>query len=116
MTKSSSTRAPRSMLFVPATRWDVIIKAAASEADSICVDLEDSVPTDAKEKSRSNVVRAFAEPPLQHGSDDLRTCLIRARIHAQSRSPTLCFQGQHCLSEAAAQAIGGIKRMCAGIL
>jgi len=49
------------MLFVPATRWDVIIKAAASEADSICVDLEDSVPTDAKEKSRSNVVRAFAE-------------------------------------------------------
>lgn len=61
MTKASSRGAERSMLFVPATRWDVIVKAAASEADSICVDLEDSVPTDVKEMSRSNVVRAFAE-------------------------------------------------------
>jgi malyl-CoA/(S)-citramalyl-CoA lyase len=61
MTKSPSTSSERSMLFVPATRWDVIVKAAASDADSICVDLEDSVPANVKELSRSNVIRAFTE-------------------------------------------------------
>jgi malyl-CoA/(S)-citramalyl-CoA lyase len=61
MTDPLSMRAERSMLFVPATRWEIIVKAVASEADSICVDLEDSVPVDAKEMSRSNVVRAFTE-------------------------------------------------------
>ena len=49
------------MLFVPATRWAMIVKAAASEADSVCIDLEDSVPADQKATSRANVVRAFTE-------------------------------------------------------
>ena len=61
MTDMASARVDRSMLFVPATRWDMIAKAAASEADSVCIDLEDSVPADAKEPSRANVVRAFKE-------------------------------------------------------
>lgn len=51
----------RSMLFVPAVKWALIPKAAASEADAICVDLEDSVPVSEKQTSRTNVVRAFAE-------------------------------------------------------
>jgi malyl-CoA/(S)-citramalyl-CoA lyase len=54
------------MLFVPATQWPMIEKAAASAADSVCIDLEDSVPADAKEASRANVVRAFTE--LDFGS------------------------------------------------
>jgi citrate lyase subunit beta/citryl-CoA lyase len=49
------------MLFVPAARWPMIVKAAASDADAVCIDLEDSVPADAKASSRANVVRAFAE-------------------------------------------------------
>jgi len=61
MTDLVSARVERSMLFVPATRWDMIVKASASAADSVCIDLEDSVPTDAKEASRANVVRAFKE-------------------------------------------------------
>src|SRR3954465_10359205 len=64
MTASPSarpTRTERSMLFVPATRWPLIVKAAASQADVVCIDLEDSVPVDAKEASRANVVRAFSE-------------------------------------------------------
>ena len=56
-----SARVERSMLFVPATRWEMIVKAAASAADSVCIDLEDSVPADAKEASRATVVRAFKE-------------------------------------------------------
>jgi citrate lyase beta subunit len=49
------------MLFVPAAQWNMIEKAAASAADVVCVDLEDSVPAAEKEASRANVVRAFSE-------------------------------------------------------
>lgn len=55
------TRAERSMLFVPAARWPMIVKAAASQADAVCIDLEDSVPAGEKEASRANIVRAFRE-------------------------------------------------------
>ena len=51
----------RSMLFVPATKWSMIEKAAASLADGVCVDLEDSVAPGEKAASRANVVRAFQE-------------------------------------------------------
>jgi citrate lyase beta subunit len=55
------TRLTRSMLFVPAVRWPMIEKAAASAADAVCIDLEDSVPFDQKVAARANVVRAFRE-------------------------------------------------------
>ena len=60
------TRRERSMLFVPAARWPMIVKAAASAADVVCIDLEDSVPAGEKEASRANVIRAFSE--LDFGS------------------------------------------------
>ena len=55
------TRLTRSMLFVPAARWNMIEKAASSAADAVCLDLEDSVPPDDKPAARANVVRAFLE-------------------------------------------------------
>src|SRR4051812_49013612 len=55
------TRLTRSMLFVPAVRRPMIEKAAASAADAVCIDLEDSVPDDQKAAARANVVRAFRE-------------------------------------------------------
>ena len=55
------TRLTRSMLFVPAVRWPMIEKAAASAADAVCIDLEDSVPFDQKVAGRANVIRAFRE-------------------------------------------------------
>jgi citrate lyase subunit beta/citryl-CoA lyase len=55
------TTTQRSMLFVPATKWTMIQKAAASTADAVCVDLEDSVPASEKEATRANVIRAFRE-------------------------------------------------------
>jgi citrate lyase subunit beta/citryl-CoA lyase len=55
------TRRERNMLFVPAARWAMIGKAAASAADAVCIDLEDSVPAAEKEASRANVVKAFTE-------------------------------------------------------
>jgi citrate lyase subunit beta/citryl-CoA lyase len=49
------------MLFVPASRPAMIPKAAASAADSVCIDLEDAVAPDEKAASRANVVRALKE-------------------------------------------------------
>jgi citrate lyase subunit beta/citryl-CoA lyase len=54
-------RIERSMLYVPAAKWEMIAKAAASEADAVCIDLEDSVPANEKESARANVARAFSE-------------------------------------------------------
>jgi citrate lyase subunit beta/citryl-CoA lyase len=54
-------RLERTMLFVPAIRWPMIEKALASEADAICLDLEDSVPPEEKAAARANAVRAFRE-------------------------------------------------------
>jgi citrate lyase beta subunit len=54
-------RLERSTLFVPATNWGMIEKAAAAATDAVCIDLEDSVTPDQKVASRANVVRAFMD-------------------------------------------------------
>lgn len=56
-----SDRLERSMLYVPASRPNMIEKAAASDADAVCIDLEDAVIVDEKPASRASVVRAFRE-------------------------------------------------------
>ena len=50
---------PRSILFVTGNRADRIYKALASQADVICIDLEDGVATSDKELARENVLQAF---------------------------------------------------------
>lgn len=45
--------AARSVLFVPSTNDRFIRKAAQSEADLVCLDLEDSVPLEEKENART---------------------------------------------------------------
>jgi citrate lyase beta subunit len=47
-------------LFVPATRPDMIAKAAASAADAVCIDLEDAVAPERKADARAEAVRALA--------------------------------------------------------
>jgi citrate lyase subunit beta/citryl-CoA lyase len=54
-------RLERTMLFVPASRWPMIEKAAKSAADAVCIDLEDAVAVDEKAAARANVVRAYRE-------------------------------------------------------
>lgn len=65
-------RLSRSMLFVPASRPDMIAKAARSEADAVCIDLEDAVAPDEKERSRAAVADALTM--LDFGS---RTRIVR---------------------------------------
>ena len=54
-------RLTRSMLFVPGSKPAMMAKAAASEADAVCLDLEDSVVPDEKAPSRRHIVRALQE-------------------------------------------------------
>ena len=55
------TRLTRSQLFVPASKPAMIKKAAASAADAVCIDLEDSVTPAEKVSSRLNVIQALKE-------------------------------------------------------
>ena len=52
-------RLSRTTLFVPASRPDMIPKAAASAADAVCIDLEDAVAPAEKAASRAHVVQAL---------------------------------------------------------
>lgn len=45
----------QSILFVPANRFERIGKALSSNADSICIDLEDAVPDEEKNLARENL-------------------------------------------------------------
>lgn len=58
---NTPARPARSMLFVPASRPDMIGKAARSDADAVCIDLEDAVAPNDKAASRANIARAFSE-------------------------------------------------------
>ena len=60
------------MLYVPASRPEMIEKAARSAADAVCIDLEDAVAPAEKEASRAHVIRALTT--LDFGA---RTRLVR---------------------------------------
>ncbi len=49
----------RSMLFVPASRPEMIAKAARSAADAVCLDLEDAVAPEQKATSRQHIIHAL---------------------------------------------------------
>ncbi|MCB0109743.1 MAG: CoA ester lyase, partial [Caldilineaceae bacterium] len=52
-------RLTRSMLFVPASRPDMIEKASRSVADAVCLDLEDAVAPESKVAARAQIVQAL---------------------------------------------------------
>ena len=58
---SVPVRLIRSMLFVPGSRPAMFPKAAASEADAVCLDLEDSVLPDEKAAARAHIVHALRD-------------------------------------------------------
>lgn len=56
----------RSMLFVPGSRPAMFAKAAASQADAVCLDLEDSVVPEDKTAARAYVSLALKEIDFGH--------------------------------------------------
>lgn len=63
---------PRSLLFVPGGRADMIPKAPRSSPDAIAVDLEDAVAPGDEDAARRTTVAAVAELP-----EDRSPVLIR---------------------------------------
>lgn len=59
VTRRVPARLYRSKLFVPGSRPALFEKAAAGEADVVCLDLEDSVAPGDKEKARDSIVAAL---------------------------------------------------------
>lgn len=66
----SAERAPRSLLFVPASDERKLAKALGSEADLLILDLEDSVAPDAKPAARKTA-NAFLTDTAPHGGRPL---------------------------------------------
>ena len=58
----------RSQLFVPGNRPERFEKACASEADLVCIDLEDAVGANDKEQARKDVLAWLAETKHTHVS------------------------------------------------
>lgn len=56
-----TTRLERSVLLVPGSNLAMITKAAATDADAVCIDLEDAVAVTEKEAARANVRTALAD-------------------------------------------------------
>ncbi len=56
MSRSRTVATARSLLFVPGSRPDRFVKAAASGADNVIIDLEDAVAPDGKDAARTAAV------------------------------------------------------------
>ncbi|MEJ8854516.1 CoA ester lyase [Variovorax robiniae] len=63
----------RSKLFVPGTRPELFTKALASDADGICLDLEDAVSESRKEEARRAVKQLLQGNTTHHG----KTVIVR---------------------------------------
>ena len=59
---------PRSLLFVPGARPDMVAKVPRWSPDAVAVDLEDAVAADDKEAARDVAVRAVADLPADAGT------------------------------------------------
>ena len=75
-----TARLVRSMLFVPASRPGMIEKAAASAADAVCLDLEDSVTTADKDVARGHAVRTLAQLDFGHRLRILRVNALSSSL------------------------------------
>ena len=55
------TRLNRSELFIPGSKPDLFPKAVNSNADVICIDLEDAVAPQDKDEAKKNLIQALKE-------------------------------------------------------
>ena len=61
-------RPRRSVLYMPGANERALEKAKTLAADSLILDLEDSVAPEAKETARASVCAAVSRPPIPRGS------------------------------------------------
>ena len=59
----------RSFIFTPGTRPELLSKAFESGADIVCLELEDGVAPDEKNKARQNVVKLLKSAPVREACE-----------------------------------------------
>jgi len=59
----------RSFIFTPGTRPELLSKAFESSADIVCLELEDGVAPDEKNKARQNVVKLLKSAPVRESCE-----------------------------------------------
>ena len=59
----------RSFIFTPGTRPELLSKAFESGADIVCLELEDGVAPDEKNKARQNVVKLLKSTPVRESCE-----------------------------------------------
>ena len=59
----------RSFIFTPGTRPELLSKAFESGADIVCLELEDGVAPDEKNKARQNVVKLLKSAPVRESCE-----------------------------------------------
>lgn len=89
----------RSKLFVPGVRPELFAKALVSEADGLSMDLEDSVPDDAKSRARENVAAFLASSELR---DSRKRVIVRVNPlhspHFSQDMARLACRGVHWIN------------------
>ena len=99
VTRRVPARLYRSKLFVPGSRPALFEKAAAGEADVVCLDLEDSVAPGDKEKARDAIVAALNEV-------DWKDKFVTARINGLDTH--WCYRDVLALVENGGEGLDGI--------
>lgn len=77
-----------SLLFVPGGRPDRFARALASDADVVCIDLEDAVPVDGKDAARAAAIAAIG-PRIAIRVNGVRTRAGLADLLALAAAPAL---------------------------
>ena len=78
---SKTSRPRRSVLYMPGSNTRALEKAKILPADSLILDLEDSVAADSKKDARANVLRSIEE-----GGYGYRELVVRISTAGEERS------------------------------
>ncbi|HEX3431958.1 MAG TPA: CoA ester lyase [Rhizomicrobium sp.] len=99
VTRRVPARLYRSKLFVPGSRAALFEKAAAGDADVICLDLEDSVAPDGKDAARDAIIAALNEI-------DWKDKFVTARVNGLDTH--WCYRDVLALVEKGGERLDGI--------
>lgn len=81
-TKYSPSLVPRSVLFAPGNRADLIAKLPRSQPDAVVIDLEDAVPNSADAKAQARQIAQQAAKELRQHTPELAVFLRINALHS----------------------------------
>lgn len=84
--------ARRALLYMPGNSWSKINKALTFNVDSICMDMEDGVAPDKKEKARQTIARALRELDFGRAEKLARINRVGSGLEAEDLAAVLPFK------------------------